>query len=59
MSRDHHTSRLGAGGLFNTILSTLRRSGAQHQEVAPEPEDLGLKTLRQVGVALILHTLNK
>lgn len=39
--------RLGTG-FFNSLIGTLRRSGSSRPEPAPEPEDLGLKTLRQV-----------
>jgi hypothetical protein len=38
-----------SGGFFNTLIGSLRRSGTARPEPLPEPEDLGLKALRQVS----------
>ena len=48
--RDHHRGL--RSGLFHTLIGSLKRGGTSHPEPAPEPEDLGLKTLRQVLITL-------
>ena len=44
----------GRRGLLASLMGTLRRSAARPEPPKPQPEDLGLKTLRHVRIKIII-----